>query len=151
MKLIHGTGYVVEINARPAGGMIPEVIALSCGFDLVAAHLRAAVGLPLPDPPTRFSPTGIAFLLASQQLRPPPGATLREVTGVPRARAVPDVAAVTITAAAGAPVRPPTCSYDRLGYVIASACGYAELEEALDTALGHLEPALIGTIPIGDR
>ncbi|GAA2695394.1 ATP-grasp domain-containing protein [Nonomuraea recticatena] len=152
MKLIHGMGYVVEINARPAGGMIPEVIALSCGFDLVAAHLRAATGLPPPPPPTRFIPAGIAFLLASQELRPLPGATLREVTGVSQAEAVPGVAAVTITAAAGAPVRPPTCSYDRLGYVIASGSGYAELAEALDTALGHLEPALISAAsPIGDR
>jgi cysteine synthase A len=145
MKLIDGRGYVVEINARPAGGMIPEVIARSCGFDLLDAHLRAAAGLPLRPCPLSFSPAGIAFLLAPEGLGERE-AVLRDVGGVAEALAVPGVDAVTITAAPGARVRPPRSSYDRLGYAIAHAATHTELDLALERALGSLQLLLDPTI-----
>ncbi|MFF3441970.1 ATP-grasp domain-containing protein [Streptosporangium sp. NPDC002721] len=148
MKLIDGHAYVVEINARPAGGMIPEVIARACGFDLLDAHLRAAADLdqlPLPD---HFTPAGIAFLLAPDGAGGEPGkVTLREVAGVKDAGSVPGVDTVTVTAPPGSEVRPARSSYDRLGYVIAHAPGHSELYDTLDTALGHLRPVLLHELP----
>ncbi|QYC41611.1 Alanine-anticapsin ligase BacD [Nonomuraea coxensis DSM 45129] len=141
MKLIDGRGYVVEINARPAGGMIPAVIARSCGFDLLDAHLRAAVGLPYPSLPEAFTPTGIAFLLAPECLNGQE-AVLREVRGVREARRVPGVAEVTVTAAPGARVRAARSSYDRLGYAIAGAPTHAGLDRALERALSSLKLTL---------
>lgn len=144
MKLIGGRGYVVEINSRPAGGMIPEVIARACGFDLLDAHLRAAADLdqlPLPD---RFTPTGIAFLLAPDGVATgPESVTLREVAGVRDADAVPGVDTVAVTAPPGSQVRPARSSYDRLGYVIAHAPDHRELDETLSAALGRLRPILL--------
>ncbi|MBB2914577.1 cysteine synthase A [Streptosporangium becharense] len=55
MRLVGGRAYVVGIDALPAGGVIPGLVARACGFDLIDAHLRAAVGLgplPLPGRPT---------------------------------------------------------------------------------------------------
>lgn len=139
MKLIDRRGYVVEVNARPAGGMIPQVIGISCGFDLVDAHLRGALGLPPPALPEVFRPAGIAFLLAHD---PPPDAVLAEIGGVESALALEHVDAVTVTAAPGSAVRHARSSYDRLGHVIAHAPDHARLHGTLDAALDLLRPVL---------
>ena len=55
---------IVEINARAAGGMIPELVRLATGVDLLEQQLRAAAGLPLDLVPTRERVAGIRFLLA---------------------------------------------------------------------------------------
>ncbi|MFI6458536.1 ATP-grasp domain-containing protein [Streptosporangium amethystogenes] len=148
MKLIDGHAYVVEINARPAGGMIPEVIARAGGFDLLDAHLRAAVDLDQLPLPERFAPAGIAFLLPPDHAVTGRGKTvLREVAGTREAGAVPGVDTVAVTAPRGSEVRPARSSYDRLGYVIAHASGHRELDETLNTALGHLRPVLFHEFP----
>ncbi len=140
IKLIKGRGYVVEINPRPAGGMIPEVVARSCGFDLLEAHLRAALGLEAAPFPEGRTPSGVAFLLARRTGDGP----LREVTGTAEALAVPGVDAVTITAAPGSAIRAARSSYDRFGYVLAHAGTHAELDSALSRALGLLRPVFAG-------
>jgi cysteine synthase A len=144
MKLIEGHGYVVEINPRPAGGMIPEVVARSCGFDLLDAHLRAALGLEPAPLPEHRTPSGVAFLLAQR----PGGGPLREVAGVPDVLAIPGVDAVTITAVPGSAIRAAHSSYDRFGYVLARADTHAELDDVLSRALGLLRPVFRGE-PIG--
>jgi len=143
MKLIEGLGYVVEINPRPAGGMIPEVVARSCGFDLLEAHLRAALGLAPPPVPERCTPAGVAFLLVQRS-----GGLLREVAGTADALAIPGVDAVTITAVRGAAIRAARSSYDRFGYVLAHAETHADLDSVLARALGLLRP-VFHTEPIG--
>ncbi|MET7334474.1 ATP-grasp domain-containing protein [Nonomuraea sp. NPDC005650] len=150
IKLIDSAGYVIEVNARPAGGMIPEVIAQSCGFELLGAHLGAACGLGLPEPPGAFNPAGIAFLLASPETLPAHEARLAAVCGLERARSVPGVTSVVVTAAPGSVVRPARSSYDRLGYVIATSSSYDKLDRALATALGSLRP-VFATGPIGAK
>lgn len=142
LKLVDGRGYVVEINAHPAGGMIPRLVEHACGFDLLDAHLRAVSGLPPLPMPAGFTPAGIAFILPPDDPPPAPGAVLRDVGGLGRARAVPGVDTVAVTAAPGAAVRTPRGAGDHLGYVIAHACCHAELERALETALGHIRPVL---------
>jgi biotin carboxylase len=144
MKLIEGRGYVVEINPRPAGGMIPEVVARSCGFDLLEAHVRAALGLEPQPLPERRTPSGVAFLLAPGN----GGGLLREVAGTAAALAVPGVDAVTITAAAGSAIHAARSSYDRIGYVLAQAGTHAELDDVLSRALGLLRP-VFQSEPIG--
>jgi biotin carboxylase len=114
LKLVAGECVVVEINARPAGGMIPEVVRLAHGVDLVEGHLRAAVGVS----PWRGPGDGgegaaaIAFLLPHRDGR------LRGVVGLERARAVPGLDEVTLTMAAGTRVRRPQSAYDRVGYML---------------------------------
>jgi cysteine synthase A len=129
LKLTPDGPAVVEINARLAGGMIPELVRLATGVELLEQQLRAAIGRPVDlaacrDP--RFA--GIRFLLA--------GATgvLDGVRGVAEARDLPGVDRVAITAAPGAAVRPPRSFADRLGYVIATGDSAAEVESTLHAA-----------------
>lgn len=156
MKLIGGRAYLVEVNARPAGGMIPELIACASGFDLLDAQLRSALGLPQLPLPEPTGPAGIAFVLApggsaASAAGPGAEAELVEVAGADRARAVPGVESVTVTAAPGSVVRPATSAYDRLGYVIARAPDHQQLRRTLDVALGRLRPVLRRTSPAADR
>ncbi|ATE55699.1 pyridoxal-phosphate dependent enzyme [Actinosynnema pretiosum] len=119
---------VVEVNPRLAGGMIPELVRLATGVELLAQQVRAAAGLPPDLAPSRAAHAGIAFLTA------PRAGVLAEVTGVEAARAVPGVEHVLVTAAPGAAVRPPENAYDRLGHVIALGATPAEVDAALTAA-----------------
>ncbi|GLZ77540.1 argininosuccinate lyase [Actinorhabdospora filicis] len=119
---------VIEINGRLAGGMIPELIRLATGVDLLEQQIRAAAGLPVDLTGGATGRAGIAFLTV-----PAPG-VLTGVAGVEAARAIPGVHAVTVTAAPGASVRPPRDAYDRLGHVIAVGTCDRAVRDSLNAA-----------------
>ncbi|WP_034262602.1 pyridoxal-phosphate dependent enzyme [Actinospica robiniae] len=123
---------VVEVNARPAGGMIPELVRLATGIDLMDQQVRSAAGLPVSLAATRAKRAGIRFLTV-----PAPGRLL-QVTGVERARAVAGVDQVTVTGVPGQAVHAVRDAYDRLGYVIASGESAEEVRRALDEAVAQL-------------
>lgn len=133
VKLTPAGPAVVEINARLAGGMIPELVQLATGIELLEQQLRAYAGLPVSLEPARSAYAGIRFLLA------PWAGTLTGISGVEQARAVAGVDRVVLTASPGRAVRPARNAYDRLGSVIATGATPAEVEAALDAALGCLE------------
>ncbi|WSQ12846.1 ATP-grasp domain-containing protein [Streptomyces sp. NBC_01231] len=124
---------VVEINARPAGGMIPELVRTATGIDLLEQQMRAAAGYPVRLLADRARHAGIRFLTARRAGR------LVAVTGTERAERVPGVEQVVTTASPGSAVRPPQDAYDRLGHVIASGGSAREVEEILDAALRLVE------------
>ncbi len=124
---------VVEINGRLAGGMIPELVRLACGVDLVEQQLRAAAGRPLRLTADRARSAGIRFLIARQTGR------LARVRGVDAARQVPDVERVVVTGVIGRTVRPARDAYDRLGYVIAAGQSSEDVIRALDAAIERVE------------
>lgn len=128
VKLTAGGAFVIEINPRLAGGMIPELIRLATGVSVLEQQLRAAADLPLSLSPYRDRHAGIAFLLADR------AGVLREATGLPGAEGVPGVDRVAFTARPGSRVRPPRSAYDRLGHVIAHGDTPAEVSTALETA-----------------
>jgi cysteine synthase/biotin carboxylase len=123
---------VVEVNPRPAGGMIPELIRLSSGLDLIEQQVRVTAGLPVEVTTAPIGCAGIRFVLADR-----PG-VLRAVTGLDRAGAVEGVAKVAVTAAPGRRVRRARDAYDRLGYVIARAPDARAVQDVLDRALGEI-------------
>jgi S-sulfo-L-cysteine synthase (3-phospho-L-serine-dependent) len=104
---------LIEINPRPAGGMIPELIRAATGVELLDAQLRAATGLPVTLTPTGKGYAGIRFLTADR------AGILAGVDGVEEARRRAGVRGVTVTAAPGTRVRPPENAYDRVGHLIA--------------------------------
>jgi S-sulfo-L-cysteine synthase (3-phospho-L-serine-dependent) len=140
LKLTADGPAVVEINARLAGGMIPELVRLATGIDLLEQQLRCAVGLPVELTPShgqvgqvgqvgrfcRFA--GIRFLLA------PRAGTLDGVYGADEARRLPGVVRIEVTTAPGTPVQPAHNFADRLGYIIAAASSPAEVSAALEAA-----------------
>ena len=99
LRLTDGDAAIIEINARLAGGMIPEVVAHATGINLLEQQLRAYLGLPVRLAPSRRRHAGIRFLLA------PSAGILRAIDGVGAARAAPGVASVATTCRArpGAP------------------------------------------------
>ena len=119
---------VIEINPRPAGGMIPELIRLATGVDLLEQQLRTAVGLAPALKPAQDAHAGIQFLL------PDADGVLDAVEGTQEAAAVPDVEAVTVTAAPGTVVRRPRSAGDRIGHVIAGHPTPERVTAALDEA-----------------
>ncbi|MER5713823.1 pyridoxal-phosphate dependent enzyme [Streptomyces sp. NPDC002132] len=128
VKLTAGGPAVVEINPRPAGGMIPELVRLACGIDLLEQQLKAAVGLEPDLKPLHGAHAGIQFLLADAD------GVLDAVDGVARAAAVAGVEAVTVTAAPGSVVRRARSAGDRIGHVIACRPGPEQVTAALDEA-----------------
>ncbi|MGA5063616.1 pyridoxal-phosphate dependent enzyme [Streptomyces exfoliatus] len=129
VKLTEHGPALIEINPRLAGGMIPELIRLATGSDLLEQQIRAAAGLPVDLAATRTGHAGIQFLLAAR-----PG-TLASVDGTDAVLAADGIERVTVTATAGQAVRPPRNAYDRLGHVIARGDDAAHVVTALDTAL----------------
>ncbi|MDG4797034.1 pyridoxal-phosphate dependent enzyme [Micromonospora sp. WMMD1082] len=149
IRLTDAGPVVVEINARLAGGMIPELIRLASGLDLVERQLRAAAGLPVEPlaPPTRYA--GIRFLTTATS------GVLRAVDGVEEAAALPGVRDVTVTARPGATVGPAVDAYGRLGWVIADGDSPEAVRASLDEALARVAlevtPASDGTAATDEK
>ncbi|MEA2603216.1 MAG: hypothetical protein QOF89_4208 [Acidobacteriota bacterium] len=121
---------VVEINARLAGGMIPELVRHARGIDLLEALLEQVLGKPFDLAPKRAEWASIRFLLAGRRGR------LGATSGVEQALRLPSIREVWVGKPAGAAVRPAEEAADRLGYVIASGPSreqvLADIEEALE-------------------
>jgi cysteine synthase A len=132
LRLTAAGPVVIEINARLAGGMIPELIRLAGGPDLLTQQLRAAAGMDVQLPAGTPHPAGVAFLTSSAQGR------LAGVEGVEQARQLAGVAEIRISRRPGDPVQPATDAYDRIGYVIASAGSGPRLDQVLDAALDRI-------------
>jgi biotin carboxylase len=105
---------VVEINARLAGGMIPELVWHATGIDLMTAWFELLLGNAARPAAVRAHAASIRFLTASRAGR------LAGSIGLGRARSMPHIRDVSLSRPIGEPVRPPEDAYDRLGYVIAA-------------------------------
>jgi biotin carboxylase len=129
VKLTAQGGAIIEVNARLAGGMIPELIRYTTGRDLVAEHLMMATGQPPAPvtPPHGFA--AISFLLSET-----PG-ILQKVQGLEQAQAMEGIVHLELTATPGAHVAPPRSAYDRLGFVIACGQTYPEVAARLQKAM----------------
>ncbi|MFF2778636.1 acetyl-CoA carboxylase biotin carboxylase subunit family protein [Streptomyces sp. NPDC058052] len=142
IKLTPDGPRVIEVNGR-LGGHIAEIVQRSLGYDLVAAALRLALGLPAPDPAEAGVPVrdGVAFhckLVAPQDReRPdlgPLAALLAELPGVdlvdvsPAAGAAGERTAGWRAGTAGA-----------VGVVYGSAADHAELWDVLREVRARLD------------
>lgn len=103
---------IVEINPRLAGGMIPELVRLATGIDLIDGYLRAIVGETAPLVATHDGRASIRFVTA------PHRGILAAIPPCDDLRAQPGVRALEITAPAGRAVGEARSAADRLGYVI---------------------------------
>ncbi|MFE6372860.1 pyridoxal-phosphate dependent enzyme [Streptomyces sp. NPDC057833] len=129
---------IIEINPRLAGGMIPELVHLATGTQLLDQQVRVAAGLP-PEPPREpVRHAGIHFLLADR-----PG-KLAALSGADQARTIAGVDRVVVTARPGAEVGPPRNAYDRLGYVIAHGDTHEQVTKILAEAVGRTAVVLEG-------
>ncbi|QBD77257.1 ATP-grasp domain-containing protein [Ktedonosporobacter rubrisoli] len=127
---------IIEINARLAGGMIPELIRYTSGIDLIEQQIKAVTGHE-PDLNLRAQGcAGIQFLVSREQ-----GWT-KNIEGLSVARAVNGIKQITLTSAPGKQVNPPRSAYDRLGYIIAHTASYEQTTCALQTASSQIHLAV---------
>lgn len=107
---------LIEINGRPGGDRIPDLVAMATGRDPVIDHVHAFLGHEVSMPREGIEPrsgAAISFFHA------PPG-TVRSTTGADDVAYCSDVTEVVLPDLVGKVVEPLTKSSTRLGYVIAS-------------------------------
>lgn len=128
VRMHGGQGAIIEVNARLAGGMIPELTRHSCGVDLVRLQVSAALGRDAEaERVSKARAASIRFLVAER------GGILRDAErAVAMAKSVPDVADVAMYKAAGEYMAPPIDFRGRIGHVltvsddVGTACHAAE-------------------------
>ena len=123
---------LLEVNGRPAGDQVPELVRLAYGTDLLRDWVRVHLGLaPQPRPAARPRAASIRYLTAA------PGKVAR-ATGVALARRVPGVVAAALEVAAGDTVGPLEDSHGRVGWVVATGPDAAAAERAAEVGCGQL-------------
>jgi biotin carboxylase len=127
--------WLIELAARPIGGRCSAVLKFGSG-ELVSLEeiiVRHALGMPLPSLQREPQAAGVMMI-------PIPGAgTLREVRGIPEAKAVPLVEDVQITAHPGERLVPFPEGARYPGFIFARGETPAAVEAALREAHRRLE------------
>ncbi|OYD09610.1 ATP-grasp domain-containing protein [Paludifilum halophilum] len=123
---------VIEVNARLAGGMIPQAIQLATGIDLLQEQIRIAVGQSpkVTRPKTGYA--GVKFLLAERK------GILSGIRGVEFVRQMKGIHSVEITSSPFTRIHPPESSYHRLGFFIAHGKDYNEVSKVMKDAEDRL-------------
>lgn len=111
---------VIEINPRLAGGLIPRLVLLATGRDLVDEVVAAAAGQPAAAPEGGTGTASIRFLLPAQ------AGVVDAVTGLAEAAAIPGVVDVLCRLVPGETTALTQDFTDRKGHVLADNAAAAE-------------------------
>ncbi|MFD9727175.1 ATP-grasp domain-containing protein [Streptomyces sp. NPDC059072] len=126
---------VVEVNPRPAGNRITELVRHVTGIDMAAACVDVALGR-MPDltpRPTGVHSAAIAFLL------PDTTGTLTGIRGADEVRVQPGVLELAL-AEPGRAVRAATSNNEYLGHVMTADTEGSGAREAAERLIAHLQP-----------
>ncbi|TDP89881.1 ATP-grasp domain-containing protein [Labedaea rhizosphaerae] len=135
LRWAHGRPWLIEINPRLAGGLIPRLVRHALGRDLVTEVVAAAAGMPVDRRPGTHTHASIRFLV--------PGAgTVTEVSGVDEARVMPGVLEAVCTAAVGQDLETTGSFTDRRGYVVALGPTAATAAARADAAHARIRIAV---------
>ncbi|MQS08034.1 ATP-grasp domain-containing protein [Streptomyces alkaliphilus] len=135
IRLTPGGPRVVEVNPRPAGNRITELVRHVTGVDLPAAAVEVAMGR-VPDLTPRDTGVGsaaIAFLLPERAGELAGFDGTREATGMPGVREI-DLAAP------GRRTRPALSNNDYLGHVMVTSPDPGDARPRAEKALSALRP-----------
>jgi biotin carboxylase len=131
-----GVPTMIELAARLSGGWFcTHQIPLHTGVSPVEAAIRLALGEPVD--PAELEPRS-AVPVAQRYVFPRPGVVVA-VRGVERARALPGVAELVVSAREGDVVREPTDSNAAVGMAIATGATRAEAIERAEAAVAAVE------------
>jgi biotin carboxylase len=136
LRLVGGRAFVVEVNPRLAGGMIPQALRHANGTDLIAELVAAAAGVPPAPAAGSAGHAAIRFLVPAADGR---------VTAVPDpagVRARPGVVDAAVTARPGQRVERRGTFLDRVGHVIAIGPTPREAGTRADRAVAALAARL---------
>jgi biotin carboxylase len=121
---------VIEVNPRLAGTPDPQLVQLAYGIDLIAEHVKLAIGQESDLRKTRSHSAAARFLVPDRD------GTLEWIGGESRAAAVPGVAEVKLYVEAKTPIHRKGDYRDWIGHVIAASPSLeqtkANLQHAVD-------------------
>lgn len=127
IKLIHGEVKVIEINARLAGGMIPELIRIATGDDVLQKQIHCFTNEDQQmDLIEHKKVSGIRFIVSQE------AGVLEGISGMNEFSTMPGVSQVVLNRVIGDKVSLPNSAYDRIGYIIATSNSYTEVVSLLD-------------------
>jgi S-sulfo-L-cysteine synthase (3-phospho-L-serine-dependent) len=134
---------VVEVNARLAGGMIPELLRRCCGADLVRLQVGAALGRAVEaSRADNVRAASIRFLVAEQN------ATLREPgDAIAKVRSLPGVADAIVYKAANEYVAPAVDFRGRIGHVLTISGDAATACRTADEYATMLRDEILAPVP----
>ena len=138
---------VLELAARSIGGLCSRALRFGAGVSLEEVILRHALDLPVDDLQRADRASGVMMLPIPRR------GVLREVRGQDAVRAVPGIAGLEISIAAGRPVEPLPEGDRYLGFLFARGEAPEEVEQALRDAHALLEVEITeepGTPPCED-
>jgi hypothetical protein len=124
---------LMEVAVRTPGDFVMDLLGLTYGVDWFELVVRAALSLPLPEPPA-----GPVRYAASYLPSVAPG-TVTRIRGLDEVRAHPCAVKAALLVAEGDVIAPLQSSAQRVGHVVLAADSRAEL----DAALGAVRAALV--------
>ncbi|MBN6886061.1 biotin carboxylase [Cytobacillus horneckiae] len=137
IKIYKGDCYIIEINPRLAGGMIPELVKESAGIDILEQHILSILNKREIENIHIKSFSGIQFITA------PSDGILEQINGIEEIKKLPEFHLASINAKSGANVRKAKNSSDRLGYFILNSNSYKELNDKLNLIIEKINIKVI--------
>ncbi|WP_236794821.1 ATP-grasp domain-containing protein [Amycolatopsis sp. GM8] len=133
LKLTESGPRVLEVNAR-LGGWVAGMLRRAAGYDIVAAALRAELGLPLPDLPA--VPTQVSYRYF---VHPPQEARrISAIAGEDNLAAIPGVRRYEPSLPVGSPVDWRSGTGGFVGTIVGDAADHEAVQTAVKAALKAL-------------
>jgi len=133
LRLTTAGPVVIEVNPRLAGGMIPDLVRLATGVDLIAATVANTVGQRPDLVPSRAEAAAIRFLVAGS------AGEFVAAAGLDRAAGFAQLVEVALTRLPGTSLRLENSFRDRLGYLIATGRDTRSAAAAVERALACVQ------------
>jgi len=143
LRMQGGEAWVLEVAARPIGGLCARTLRFDDGVPLEEVILRHAVGEDVSRVRLSDPASGVMMIPI-----PRGGGIYQGVEGVERAAGIPDVEDVVITAKEGQKILPLPEGASYLGFIFARAGSPARVEQALREAHACLNFDIATVLPV---
>ncbi|HET6284757.1 MAG TPA: ATP-grasp domain-containing protein [Polyangia bacterium] len=145
LRMGPGGPVVIEVAARPIGGLCARTLRFDAGLSLEELIVRQALGQDVRHVLREQPASGVMMIPI------PAAGILKGAAGVEEARQVSGIEDVIISIKPGERVVPLPEGDRYLGFIFARAASPAAVEAALRAAHAHLRFAILPTLPMGDR
>ncbi|WP_420349392.1 ATP-grasp domain-containing protein [Pelagibius sp.] len=130
---------IIEVNPRMSGSVVPDLIKLASGLDIVAEAIKIATGRAAVLRRIRSHTAAVRYLMADRE------GVLGRIEGIEKALKVPDIVEIVVSASEGDYVARQGDTRDHLGYVVAASPSPERTAMALQKACNLIR------IPLGDH
>jgi formate-dependent phosphoribosylglycinamide formyltransferase (GAR transformylase) len=134
--------WMLEVAARPIGGLCAQVLKFESGWGLEEIVLRHAAGDSLGSLEFKTPGRGVMMIPI------PRGGIYTSVSGIDEARAISAIEQIVITAKEGQKLVPLPEGASYLGFIFAGAATAGEVEQALRRAHACLNFEILESLPV---